>query len=504
MKNKKILRVIIALLSVFVIAVGIYIIIGQPENDTVTAENEQGTSANEEPVSKKPMTSARDERDINEEVNSNELSPDGYDSFNDLIFDVIYDYDYDYDDSYSPKGLVIMHSPLSEIEDDIDNYYPDNKPFSYEFFIQYQEEGTSYFEEILAEDSLRNETESYDQNVDLVILEPSWAYDLINSDYIMPLSELGFTEEELADQFPFTVSLTSDDNGVQKGLMYKLNPEVFIYRKSIAKEVLGTDDPATVAEYVKDRETFEATAEKMKEHGYKMLESTTDESMMFTQYDTKPIAFENGDCIIPESWRNWAEHTKSYSDKGYVVNTPRYSDEWLEGRESIESNEFFAIVYGAIYAEDFVNDYPDFAICPGPVGSYDDVSYFGTSYIICATKFTDDPEICADIMRTLALDKETLKSMALSDNVLTNTVSGMTEIAEGEYDGNSVGGYNPFYVYIEAAKKIGDVKSNNSPYDMVLDYYIEHMDSYFQGTKSYDECVTDFQNNLKQRWYYPE
>jgi hypothetical protein len=52
--------------------------------------------------------------------------------------------------------------------------------------------------------------------------------------------------------------------------------------------------------------------------------------------------------------------------------------------------------------------------------------------------------------------------------------------------------------------KIGDVKSNNSPYEMVLDLYIEHMDSYFKGKNTYDECVTEFQNDLKQRWFYPE
>jgi hypothetical protein len=496
MKSEKILKIIIALLSVFVVAAGVYIIIGQPGNDIITEEEIQTEEIQwEMPERQKPAR-------INDGDSEKFIPPeddyeDGYDDDYDY-----YDDDDDRDYNY-PGGFVIMHAPYTEIEDDINNYYySQEREVPYEFFIEYKEEGSNNFDDELFEDSLGEETESFDQNVDLLILEPDYAYDLINSDYIMPLSELGLTELELADQFPFTVSLTSDENGVQKGLMYRLNPEVLVYRKSIAKEVLGTDDPALVAEYVKDRESFEATAEKMKQKGYKMLTSTTDELLMFTQYDSTPIALENDACVIPESWKNWAEHTKNYVDKGYVVNNARYSDEWLA---IYESNEFFAEVHGQLYAESMMESYSeiadDFAVCPGPVGSYDDFNFFGTNYIICATKFTDDPKICADIMRALAVDKENLKSMALNENILTNTVTQMTELTEGSYDGEA-GGYNPFYAYTEAAKKIGDIKSKNSIYDWVLDLYIDRMDSYFKGKSTYDECVTLFQEDVNRKWIF--
>jgi hypothetical protein len=499
MKIEKILKIIIALLSVFVIAAGIFIIVGQPENGIITEETEQETPGREMPQRQKPVTSARDE---NAEIDLSEFWDAIAKDDPKQILDGQNDDDRDHN---YPRGLVIMHSAFSQIEDDIDKYYPVDKPFPYEFFIQYKEEGTNYFKDELALDILEEDPESFDQNVDLLILEPDFAYDLINSDYIMPLSELGFTKEELSDQFPFTVSLTSDENGVQKGLMYRLNPEVLVYRKSIAKEVLGTDDPSAVAEYVKDRESFDATAEKMKQNGYKMLGSTTDELLMFTQHDSTPISLENGECVIPESWKNWAEYTKNYADKGYVINTPRYSDEWLA---IYESNEIFAEFYGQISAESLM-EYnseiaDDLAFCPGPVGSYDDFNYFGTNYIICATRFTDDPEICADIMRTLALDKETLKSMALNEKVLTNTVSVMTAIGNDAYSDDFGGSYNPFYAYTEAAKKIGDVKSKSSLYEWVLDLYVDRMENYFNGKSTYDECVTLFQEDVNRQWHFYE
>ena len=41
-----------------------------------------------------------------------------------------------------------------------------------------------------------------------------------------------------------------------------------IYRRDIAKEVFGSDDPAEVQKKVADWDTFKATAEELKEKGY--------------------------------------------------------------------------------------------------------------------------------------------------------------------------------------------------------------------------------------------
>jgi hypothetical protein len=417
----------------------------------------------------------------------------------DDYYDSYYDYD-SYDDTSTDGAILNIYSDRSQIEFDIEDYYLENNELPEGVAIDYTIVNSRSYEDRLTDGLFGNTIAILSDNdkVDLFILDPVSAKDILNSDYVLPLSELGFTEEELSDQFPYTVSLTSDDNGVQKGLMYKLYPEVFIYRKSIAKSVLGTDDPKKVAEFVKDRESFEATAEKMKEHRIKMLADTDNESLMYIQSETMSIDYENGDFVIPENWKNWAEHTKDYLDKGFILNFPRYSVEW---GEAAKNDEFFGIISYSSFNEDLMWMYPeiddDWAVCPGPVGSY------SHGMMICAAKGTDNPDLAADIMRTLALDKENLKSIAQSEDELTNTVSGMTEIAEGDYDGNFGGGYNPFWAYTEAAKKIGDVKSYNDPASEIIWLYKSHMKSYFAGENSYEECVKLFQSELREYWFYP-
>ncbi len=48
------------------------------------------------------------------------------------------------------------------------------------------------------------------------------------------------------------------------------------YNREVALEVLGTDDPAQVQEYVKDWDTFNQTAATLKDAGYTITSSVND------------------------------------------------------------------------------------------------------------------------------------------------------------------------------------------------------------------------------------
>ena len=73
----------------------------------------------------------------------------------------------------------------------------------------------------------------------------------------MPLTDLGIDPDtDLADQYDFTRTTASDSDGVQRGSTWQCCPGTLVYRRDIAKEVFGTDDPAEVGEKVKDWDTM--------------------------------------------------------------------------------------------------------------------------------------------------------------------------------------------------------------------------------------------------------
>jgi ABC-type glycerol-3-phosphate transport system substrate-binding protein len=629
MNNEKILKIILALLSVFVIAAGVYIIIGQPGNEILVEEKKW-----EKPERQKPVTSARDE---NEEIDLAEISPtykriqesdastaawiiyynaenfsedcytqyvhikaapykgeikevreekpeirygtdyteagiaqllsqylescindynqpeygayivafgedespisvyfaESFESgyigtdgeylidtekfttlnaiYDELLrmyeeepetFDNREDYDSFYDDfgntddteNTNGGGEVLNIYDINyALNYDIEHFYLDHLSLPEGVEIKLTSTSSGRYEDELTDGLFGNAIMADDYKVDLFILEPSMAADILNSDYVMSLSELGFTEEELADQFPYTVSLTSDDNGVQKGLMYKLYPEVFIYRKSIAKQVLGTDDPAEVSEYVKDRESFEATAEEMKRYGIKMLGSYEEDYTALTQPFNETVSYEDGELVIPKSWEDWAKLEKTYIDKGYVLKTPRfYTDEWKDG---VFKSDSFGFIGSESFMYDFIlyhSEYTrDFAICPAPAAAYsEDIT--DTSYIICVAKGTDNKDLAVDIMRKLALDKENLKYIAIESEVLTNTVSGMNELASEKTKAVIFDDINPFGVYAEVAGNIANVTPKNAMNNEIFEIYRDNMEDYFKGEKTYEQCYEQF------------
>jgi hypothetical protein len=336
---------------------------------------------------------------------------------------------------------------------------------------------------------------SEDEKVDIFLLEPEFAAKFINGDYAMPLSSLGITENELTNQFEFTKELTSDREGVQKGLMYEICPEVFIYRRSLALTVLGTDEPEEVAKFLIGDE-YNKTAQKMKERGYTMLGSYEEDFRLFTEQSDEQIVNDTGDLVLPEAWENWAEHTKEFVDNGYAKPSEKYNSEWIEG---LNSGKVFGYIGDCYYAEYYISESlenkGDFAACTLPVPIYQGGS------MLCAAEGTDNPELVADIMRTLTTDPDVLQYMAERTLAVTNTVSGMTEIANGSFQSNLFIGVNPYVAYVETAKSITGAKSQYAPYNGLYLLYIKHMSGYFEGERTFEECRQAFLKDAVIEYY---
>lgn len=102
-----------------------------------------------------------------------------------------------------------------------------------------------------------------DDKIDLFLLEADYALKYVDTEYTLPLSELGLSDADFADQYQYTKDVVTDSNGELKGISWQGCPGVLIYNREAAKEVLGTDDPAEVQEFVKDWDTYNETAAKL-------------------------------------------------------------------------------------------------------------------------------------------------------------------------------------------------------------------------------------------------
>ena len=110
---------------------------------------------------------------------------------------------------------------------------------------------------------LKQADASADDKIDIFLVEADYALKYSDTDYTMAVSDLGITDDELANQYDYTKKILEDSNGVLKGVSWQSTPGVLIYNREIAKDMWGSDDPAEVQKHVSDWDTFYATGSEL-------------------------------------------------------------------------------------------------------------------------------------------------------------------------------------------------------------------------------------------------
>ena len=98
------------------------------------------------------------------------------------------------------------------------------------------------YQQKLDEALLNQATAADDEKVDMFLAEADYIQKYVDSDYTQDITAMGVTD--FSNAYKYTVQAATDANGVVKGVSFQCCPSALIYRRSIAKDVLGTDDPA--------------------------------------------------------------------------------------------------------------------------------------------------------------------------------------------------------------------------------------------------------------------
>ena len=179
----------------------------------------------------------------------------------------------------------------------------------------------------LDEALLAQESAADDDKIDMFLIEADYALKYVDSPYTLDVrADIGLTDEDLAGQYKYTQDIATAD-GVLKGVTWQATPGLFAYRRSIAKDVLGTDDPAEVQTYLSDWDKFDEVAAKAAEKGYKMLSGYDDSYRTFSNNVSAP--WVDGTTVkVDPNIMKWVEQTKDYTDKGYNNKSILWDSTW--------------------------------------------------------------------------------------------------------------------------------------------------------------------------------
>lgn len=353
----------------------------------------------------------------------------------------------------------------------------------------------------LDEALVNQESASADDKVDLFLIEADYALKYVDSEYTMPVADLGITDADTDDQYQYTKDIVTDSNGVLKGLSWQGCPGVMFYSREIAKEVFGTDDPAEVQKKVCDWDTYRETADELKAAGYQIASSANDSYRVYSNNVTSKWVVD-GKINIDDNIMKWVEVSKDLVDAGEVGTHDMWSDDWSKG--FYPEGKVFGY-FGPAWLVNFsmaadqegsVGNQGGWAATEGPQG------FFWGGTWICAATGTDNAATIKDIMLKLTCDEEIMKNIVVEDDDFVNNKPAMDAMAQdSSYSSKVLGGQNPLAMYCAGVEKLD--LSNLSAYDQGCNEEFQRaMKNYFEGNATLDEAKDLFYKAVVEK--YPE
>lgn len=414
------------------------------------------------------------------------------------------------DDTAGDEGKVLtIYCWNEQFQERFNQIYAERLPEDVEVNWVITPTQDNAYQDKLDQDLPGNETA--DEKIDLFLLEADYILKYVNADVTLDVkADIGLTDEDLKDQYEYTKVVATDADGKLKATSWEADPGVFVYRRSIAKDVLGTDDPDEVQEYISDWDKFNEVAEQMKQKDYKMLSGFDDSYRTFSNNVSNPWVNENDEIVIDPMIDQWIDQTKDFTDKEYNNKTSLWSTEWnADQGPAGKVFGFFYSTWGVNFTllgnaletpeeeggkKEVGNGvYGDYAICYGPANYY-----WGGTWM-AAAKGTDNPTLVADIMRAITCEPETMKEMTYGFEDFVNNQVAMQEVSDSGYKSDFLGGQNHIELFLEVAPKID--MSNVSEYDQGLTESLQlTMLDYFNGEVTKEEAIDNFYTSAIEKY----
>ena len=416
------------------------------------------------------------------------------------------------------EGKVInIYSWNDEFRQRVEAVYPEVEKTSDDGTVTTLKDGTEIhwivnpnqdgvYQQKLDEALINQADASADDKVDIFLSETDYVnkYTDADIDVALPLADLGIDPEtDLADQYIFTKTTASDQNGVQRGSTWQCCPGVLVYRRDIAQDVFGTDDPEAVGEKVKDWDTIKATAEELKAKGYYTFASYSDTFRLYGNSIESSWVEPGGTVVnVDQKMVDWVDDSKEWLDAGYFDSTVKgqWTSDWNQSMGS--NSKVFAFLLPA-WGIDFVLK-PNWDGEEGAWGVTNPPQEYnwGGSYVHACTG-TDNPEHVKDIILAVTADKDNLLKISQDYSDFTNTNTGMQEasVNDEKFSSAFLGGQNPFVYFAPVAENIEIAPL--SAYDQGCVELIQSaFGDYLQDKIDFEKAKQNFETAIKER--YPE
>ncbi|NLH97503.1 MAG: ABC transporter substrate-binding protein [Clostridiaceae bacterium] len=354
------------------------------------------------------------------------------------------------------------------------------------------------YQEKLDQALMAQDSAPADEKVDMFLAEADYIIKYVESDFTLDVSTIGVTPADT--MYKYTVQAATDSKGRMKGVSFQCCPAALIYRRSIAKDVLGTDDPAKVQEALSDWNKFNEVAAKAKEKGYYMTASYVETYRTFSNNVSMPWVDENNKLQFDPLIETWIDQAKEFLDKGYTLPAGVWDDE--KNQQMFADGKTMCFFGPAWYYNFCMGNamdpekgcFGDWAIIQGPQ------PYFWGGTWLLAAKGTDNPAMVKDIMDTFTINEEVCSKLVENEMQFSNNTKVNEKYANDPNYGNDfLGGQNDTAVFVELAKNIRF--EHKTQYDQLLNEQLPGVFlDYFLGNITREQAYANFYQYVNEKY----
>lgn len=333
---------------------------------------------------------------------------------------------------------------------------------------------------------------------DVFALEGAFVRSFVEEPGVMEDLSALTPELEAMEIVPYTLEIGTDFDGTLKAVSWQAAPGAMFYRRSLAKEYLGTDDPAQVQTYFADMDAFFESAQliQKKSGGSCFTVCTPDDLSYIFKSQRQTGWVQDGKIVIDDAMLDFAEFYKEMNDNGYAAQQAAWSEGWFAGMsdqlKDVKGNpqqifSYFFPAWGLSYtlipnaasADGSSDTSGDWGVIPGPAPYYWGGTWLGVN------ADSDCKEDAIEMVRYFTTDEEFLIRMVQEKNDYVASQKVMRE-QTSDISNEFLGGQNPYEVFMADAQTINGKLLTS--YEQEMDsIYGNEKENYREGSVTLDE-----------------
>ncbi|WMC93620.1 ABC transporter substrate-binding protein [Kineothrix sp. MB12-C1] len=336
--------------------------------------------------------------------------------------------------------------------------------------------------------------------VDVIVGEPQMIPNFFEAGFFDDLTQ--YNVDDYKDSImDYIYEAGKDESGIQRALSYQVTPGSIIYRRDLAKEMFGNDDPAFISEKFKDFGTILETAREVKDAGYRLF---SDSGNLRWYVNTQEPWVKDGVLNLSQSALDYMDSAVALYQEDLVAHAPEWSAAWyasmagelplnagwtdlaeLEGAEMTQVFSYSLPSWGALIIRDNAADNKgNFGICKGPS------SYFGGGTFLGINSYSEKKDAAWEFVKYCTLNDETAQWWLEKSN--GDVVSNLAVLeANKDYTNESFGGQNTYEFYMEEAKNI-DYSVKTKYDDQIGNFWGSSIEAVQKGEMTREEAIEDF------------